>query len=206
MLKISVNRNQFVANKLGSLKGETVLDLGCRDQILKKYLIGEYNYIGADVVKPLNKNKSKILLCDLEKGIPKLKKKIDIIVALDVLEHLDNAHLVRDQMLKLSKKKIIIALPNMSYYKFRLNFMFKGIVSGKYPFDSFKPIDRHKWLPNYYNINNFFKDIDHNWKVTAFNFICQRRFNFLSFLFDKILSHFFPNLFVYERIYLIEKI
>ena len=103
MLKIAVNRNQFVAIKLGLLKGETILDLGCRDQILRNYLNGRYNYIGVDVFKA-HQNK-KIIIHDLEKGLPKLKRKIDIIIALDVLEHLDNAHLIRDQMLKNCKKK-----------------------------------------------------------------------------------------------------
>jgi len=202
---MSTNRNHFVAIKLGLLKGETILDLGCRDQILRNYLKGRYNYIGVDVVKA-HQNK-KIIIHDLEKGLPKLKRKIDIIIALDVLEHLDNAHLIRDQMLKNCKKKIIIALPNMAYHTFRFNFMLKGVISGKYPFNSSKPKDRHKWVPNYYSINNFFKNIDtKSWQINSFNFIAERRFNFIIFFFDKFLSYFFPNLFVYEKIYILKKI
>ena len=44
-MKISLNRNEFIANKIGFLNGETLLDIGCRDMILKKYLMGKFKYI-----------------------------------------------------------------------------------------------------------------------------------------------------------------
>jgi hypothetical protein len=204
MLKISVNRNQFVAIKLGSLKGETILDLGCRDQILRNYLNGRYNYIGVDLIQL---NKKKTLVCNLEQGLPSFKKKVDIIVALDVLEHLDNAHLIRDQILKTTQKKIVIALPNMAYYKFRINFLLKGVLSRKYPFNYSKPLDRHKWIPNYYNIDNFFSKVNSNvWKIKKINFIAHKRFNIIFYYLEKFFSYLFPNLFVYERIYILERI
>jgi hypothetical protein len=204
-MKISINRNDFVARKLGYLNNETIVDLGCRDQILKKYLKGRYNYIGVDLIK--KRKKDKLLIHNLENGLPNFKKKIDIIIALDVLEHLDNLHLIRDQALKISKKKIIIALPNMAYYSFRINFFFSGVISGKYPFSYYKPLDRHKWIPNYYNIDSFFSKIKSNiWKIKSINFTCERRFNIFLYFFEKLLSNFFPNLFVYERIYILERI
>jgi hypothetical protein len=203
-MKISTNRNDFVAKQLGFLQNETIVDLGCRDQILKRYLKGRYKYLGVDLIKVNKKNKT--IIFNLEKGLPSFKKKIDIIIALDVLEHLDNAHLIRDQLLKICEKKIIIALPNMAYYTFRINFFFKGLISGKYPFSAYKSLDRHKWLPNYYNINNFFSVVNKKiWKIKAIDFICERRFNIFFYYIEKFLSYFFPNLFVYERIYILER-
>jgi len=103
-MKISTNRNDFVANQLGFLQNETIVDLGCRDQILKRYLKGKYKYIGVDLINVNKKNKT--IICNLEKGLPCFKEKVDIVIALDVLEHLDNAHLIRDQLLKICKKKL----------------------------------------------------------------------------------------------------
>ena len=204
-MKFSTNRNDFVARQLGFLKNETIIDLGCRDQILKTYLKGKYQYIGIDLIRA-NK-KTKTVIFNLEKGLPSFKKKIDIIIALDVLEHLDNAHLIRDQALNVCKKKIIIALPNMAYYRFRINFFFKGIISGKYPFSFLKSVDRHKWLPNYYNIDSFFSKINKKiWKIKKIDFIAERRFNIFFYFLEKFFSYYFPNLFVYERVYILEKI
>ena len=76
-MKFSTNRNDFVARQLGFLKNETIIDLGCRDQILKTYLKGKYQYIGIDLIRA-NK-KTKTVIFNLEKGLPSFKKKIDII-------------------------------------------------------------------------------------------------------------------------------
>ena len=48
----------------------------------------------------------------------------------------------------------------MAYYKFRFNFLFTGELSGKYPFGESKPADRHKWITNINNINQFISTID----------------------------------------------
>ena len=120
--KLSVDRNEFVALKLGNLSNKSLLDLGCRDMILSKYLVGIKEYKGLDFITP-KKNK-KLIFCDLDKRFPIKLKKFDIITAIDVLEHLENIHRVVKQMFKKSKKIVVIALPNMSYYKFRLKFLF----------------------------------------------------------------------------------
>ena len=43
-----LDRSQFVARKLGKLNNKIVLDIGCRDQIFKKSLQGNFEYIGID--------------------------------------------------------------------------------------------------------------------------------------------------------------
>ena len=118
-----ISRIQFASNLINLLKGEIVCDLGCRDQILKKYLKGDFHYIGVDYA---NENQNNFIKHNLENGLPNFEKDVDIIVCLDVLEHIDNSHKLRDDIFKTAKKKIIIALPNMAYYKFRFNFLFTG--------------------------------------------------------------------------------
>ena len=183
-MSFSFNRNKFVAKKLGNLNGEKILDIGCRDKIFEKYLEGKYEYTGIDFDpdKPLNIEISdKEINYNLEQGLPE-NFEFDIINALDVLEHLENIHNLYDEIFIKSKKKVSIALPNMGYYKFRLNFLFKGDISGKYTFHEKKVHDRHRWLPNYTSILKFVKN-NHpdGWKVKKFDFIAERKRNFIFY-------------------------
>ncbi len=199
-----ISRINFASNLINFLKGEIVCDLGCRDQILKKYLKGDFHYIGVDYA---NENQNNFIKHNLENGLPSFDKDIDIIICLDVLEHIDNSHKLRDDIFKTAKKKIVIALPNMAYYKFRFNFLFTGELSGKYPFGESKPADRHKWITNINNINQFISTIDEKeWKIKVFDFIAERKRNIILFYLEKFLSKFLPGLFVYEKIFYCEKI
>lgn len=207
-MSFSFNRNRFVAKKLGNLNGDKVLDIGCRDKVFKKYLEGNFKYIGIDFNPndPISLEASnEIINHNLETGLPE-NTDYDIINALDVLEHVENIHELLHDIFSRSKKKISIALPNMGYYKFRLNFFFKGEISGKYIFHDKKIYDRHRWLPNYQSI---FKFIDSNkpigWNVKKFDFIAERKRNFISYYLEKFLSKIFPKIFVYEVIFIFEK-
>ena len=203
-MKISLNRNEFIANKIGFLNEETLLDIGCRDMILKKYLKGKFKYIGIDYQNNINTSKD-FINWNLENGIPKISN-IDVITAIDVLEHLENIHDVFSSLFLLSKKKIIIALPNMGYYKFRVNFFFTGCLSGKYRFSDKKIFDRHRWIPNYRSINYFVKtNTPENWKITEYNYIAERKRNHFFYFIEKLLSKMFPSFFVYEKIYFFNK-
>lgn len=200
----SLDRNQFIANKLGELNSEIVLDIGCRDKIFKSYLKGNFDYKGIDY-NPEVKD-ADFINHNLENGLPKNLGNIDIINAVDVLEHIENIHHITNEFFSLANKKIIIALPNMAYYKFRINFLFIGEISGKYTFHSKKVVDRHRWLPTYYNNINFIKEnTPSNWKIKHFDFIAQRKRNYIFYYIEKLLSKIFPKLFVYENIFIIEK-
>ena len=61
-----ISRIQFASNLINFLKGEIVCDLGCRDQILKKYLKGDFNYIGVDYV---NVNQNNFINIRIEKNL-----------------------------------------------------------------------------------------------------------------------------------------
>lgn len=206
-MRFSLNRNQYVANKLGILNGTTILDIGCRDMVLKTYLKGNFNYKGLDfqITEKLTENKD-LINHNLESRLPKDLGKYDIINALDVLEHLENIHDVFQDLFNHSNNQIIIALPNIGYYRFRLSFLFNGILSKKYTFNKNKTDDRHRWIPNYYTIQEFVNhNINKKWIVKKKNFIFERKRNFIFFYIEKILSYFFPNLFVYEIIFFFKK-
>lgn len=205
-MKVSLNRREYVAKKLGKLNGDKILDIGCRDMSLKYHLNGNYKYVGLDY-DPRKNQTIDFINHNLEKGLPENIEGFDIIIALDVLEHLENIHGVFKEILQSAKKKIIIALPNMGHYKFRLNFLTKGELSGKYIFTVDKTLDRHRWVPNYKTIEKFVKkNTPKNYTIKSYNYIFERKRNFVFFYVEKILSSFFPSLFVYEKIYFIEKI
>ncbi len=205
-MPFSLNRNQFVGKKLGTLNGETILDIGCRDMIFKKSLQGDFKYTGLDFQKNDSQINSSFINCNLESGLPNNLEKYDIINALDVLEHLENIHYVFKELFKHSNKKIVIALPNIGYYRFRFSFLFKGIISKKYSFNENITEDRHRWVPNYFSIQKFIKkNLDNNWEYKKYNFIFERRRNFIFFYIEKALSYLLPGLFVYEVIYFFNK-
>ena len=80
----------------------------------------------------------------------------------------------------------------MAYYKFRFNFLFTGELSGKYPFGESKPADRHKWITNINNINQFISTIDEKeWKIKVYDFIAERKRNIFLFLSRKIFIKIF---------------
>jgi hypothetical protein len=205
-MKFSCNRNEFVAKKLGNLNDQKVLDIGCRDEIFKKYLKGKFVYFGIDYDPDHNSHRENYLNYNLEKGLPDLDDKFNIINALDVLEHLENIHEIFNQLFKKSTNIISVALPNMGYYKFRLNFLFRGTISGKYTFHNKKVYDRHRWVPNYASIIDFVNtNVDKNWNFKKYEFIAERKRNFISYYTEKFLSKLFPSFFVYEMIYIFKK-
>ena len=204
-MKISLDRTEYVAKKLGKLNGDKVLDIGCREMILKEYLEGNFDYLGLDYISKKS-NASDFINHNLEKGLPDNLNNIDTIVALDVLEHIENIHDVYKEFFSITNKTIVVALPNIAYYKFRINFLIKGVLSGKYIFSEEKVLDRHRWIPNYQSIDKFInKNTPPGWTINTHNYIFERKRNFVLYYIEKFLSKFFPSLFVYEKIFFIKK-
>ena len=60
--------------------------------------------------------------------------------------------------------------------------------------------------PGYKSIEHFTKsNTPDNWKIKKYKYIAERKRNYLFYFLEKILSKFFPGLFVYEVIYFFEK-
>lgn len=128
----------------------TLLDIGCRTMALKPLLKSCREYHGADLVPGEG-----ILQCDLEEGLNFPEKSYDIVVALDVIEHLEHAHKVLCDMQRVARKAAIVSLPNMFYWKFRYNFLMGRGLSGKYAFPVEPILDRHRWVLSYSEAKRF---------------------------------------------------
>jgi len=93
---------------------------------------------------------------DLEKEIPLASHSFDYVVALDVLEHIENSHQAFRELARLSRQSLIIALPNMATLPRRWSFLWRGnLGTGKYDLQPEHQGDRHRWLTVYPEINNF---------------------------------------------------
>ena len=190
--KLERDLQRFIeAVQLAGSDYESVLDIGCRDKILKDFIIKEAKYQGIDY-----KDSNEILGHNLEYGIPFEDNSFDIVFALDVLEHVENIHFLFDEILRVTRLEAIVALPNMSYWKFRLRFLKGKDISDKYIFSPVKVLDRHRWLTSY---NSAIKFVSENAKgndVTIKRGFYQYRSRILS-LIDSFFSRKFPNLFTY---------
>ena len=127
--------------------GETILDVGTRNNILSELLGRKCSLV--------DKNNPHLPEFNWEREkLPYKEDLFDTVVCLDVLEHVDNLHDAFNDLLRVSKKYIIISLPNN--WKKTFNEFIKG--RGRWPTYGIpleKPKDRHKWFFNTEDAEDF---------------------------------------------------
>jgi SAM-dependent methyltransferase len=178
---------------------KTVLDIGCRDKALKQYLKEDIYYQGIDY-----KDDDEVLAYNLEDGIPFADESFDIVFALDVLEHVENIHFLLSEILRVSKKEAIVALPNMFYWKFRLRYLKGKDISAKYVLPPKKVFDRHRWLTSYISSKFLIQSLSGNFNIVEKKYYYQYNSKLLKWI-DFKLSKKFPNIFVYAIFFKITK-
>lgn len=154
-------------------KGMRLIDYGAGDLKQTKLAedIGYYTY-AMDIKLPKEiSSKNMFQLIDLNKNNLKLETKFDIVIAIEVIEHLENPHKVfRDINLILKKDGIVLlTTPNTSSLRRRINYLLTGktgiinsknnghineLSSGefkqlanKYGFEIIKETTEGLWLP-----------------------------------------------------------
>lgn len=133
----------------------SVLDVGCRDAALAKGLSPNISYKGADLFQ--NSEGTVDYVGDFLDA--DIDSTFDAVVALDVVEHVDNVSDFVDKMVRLSNKYVIINLPNTySYLQIRQYFA-NGTFGKKYAFSPYGSIDRHRWLMTVPEIEIFYRDV-----------------------------------------------
>ena len=119
-------RLKAVISIINKLPAGTILDIGCMDDYILNRLPSKFNYIGIDD-EPLCRN-PKIHKLKIE-SLPK-NKKYDIVLCTEVLEHLDNPAEGINTLKSLSKRFLLISVPNEPFFSlFRL----------------FQPAKEHLW-------------------------------------------------------------
>ncbi len=133
-------RSRYIADTFRPYLSGSLLDVGC-DKALLKNLLGCEEYTGVDM------GGTPDITLNLEEadGLPFDDASFDSVVCSDVLEHLDNLHAMFLELVRVTRKYLIISLPNCWGGARRPIARGKGGF-GHYglPFD--KPVDRHKWF------------------------------------------------------------
>lgn len=139
----------------------TLLDVGCRDAVLKKYLPKNMKYLGIDLF--LGSNISTV--CNAERGLPFSDNSFDVVVALDVLEHTESIWIAFEELVRVALSQIIIVLPNSYHWKARLRFLL-GKEGDKYRLSPVPVKDRHRWLTSYFTSVKFANNMADKFKLT----------------------------------------
>lgn len=105
-------RLKAILKIIKKLPSGSILDLGCMDDYLLKRIPSRFDYHGIDD-EPLCKN-PKIK----QKKVEDIKKteKYDIVISTEVLEHLDDPVAGINTLKRLSKRFILISVPNEPYF------------------------------------------------------------------------------------------
>jgi hypothetical protein len=147
-----VFRNKFKAVAAG-LRGATgkLLDVGARDRVLSRYLdLKKLTYFSADL------GDGHDFRIDLERPLSFADGEFDYVVALDVLEHVENIHGAFHEFARISKRGVIVALPNVATLRRRVLFVCSGrLGTDKYDLLPQPRADRHRWLTVYSQMNEF---------------------------------------------------
>ena len=123
---------------------QSLLDVGCRDGILKSHLPDSVEYAGVDLFP----GEHVLRTCNVEEGLPFEDGEFDTVVALDLLEHTDNIWFVFDEFTRVASKQIMVVFPNMYHWRNRQRFLL-GKEQDKYRLPPEPILDRHRWLTSY---------------------------------------------------------
>jgi hypothetical protein len=135
---------RHVARRYGKYFLNSVLDVGC-DQKQLRDAIGrpDLRYVGVDRSAPAD------LCVDLEKQtIPVSDDEFDTVLCLDALEHLDGIHAAVADLVRCTRRFLIISLPNNWFGVY--DYMLRGYgIPRFYGLPISYPDDRHRWFFNF---------------------------------------------------------
>lgn len=142
-------RSRYISQRYRGLLQGKVLDVGCDKAVLKK-LLPELDYVGIDVGGEPD------FVVNLEKvdRLPFPDGSFDCVVCADVLEHLDNLHHVFGELVRVSRRHLVLSLPNNWANARRPIQRGRGGI-GHYGLPEVPPPDRHKWFFSLEEAANF---------------------------------------------------
>jgi predicted SAM-dependent methyltransferase len=159
-MRLYRSKYEEVANELAP-NVRTLLDVGCRHAILKRYLPNNIQYLCVDLFPGPNVTR----VCDAEQGLAFADNSIDAVVALDILEHTDNIWFAFEELVRVALIQIMIVLPNSYHWKARWRFL-RRREGKKYKLPPEPIQDRHRWLTSYSSSRNFATNMADKFRLT----------------------------------------
>jgi len=157
-------RHKFIAEKFRTYLEGSVLNVGGGGQKhLLKYMQPK-EYIELDI----DGNPDLKIDLDKEYPLPIDENYFDVVICVDVLEHLEELHRVFKEIIRITNRYVIISVPNAlmifrSYAKrdiYHGDSGTAGINVGQYTkfygLPQVKPKDRHRWFFSYTEAEDFF--------------------------------------------------
>ncbi len=173
----------------------SVLDVGCGDGTFLNFLKGQkrgLNLTGVDISEQaLSVSKERgfeMIQADVSNTLPFKDKTFDYSVCSEVLEHIANSEDLLNEMRRVSRKGVLVSIPNIALWKHRCRLFFLG---------SF-PI---QWLLEPREHIRFFSIKDFVKTANASGFTV-RKMEVSSG--TRILKNFWPNLFADQACFLLE--
>ena len=156
------SRNFFAAEQVKSIGLKKILNIGGggRKQ-LSKYLDPSFTIFDVD----LSGEVDLAINLDQVKHLPFEDKSFDLCCAFDVLEYLENFHLINAELLRVTKSTILISLPNSAAEIFpnvvlnrqkRKSGRNRGVFSRFYGLPLEPPVDRHRWWLYFHDIVRYY--------------------------------------------------
>ena len=144
------NKYKIVGHLLRNAQG-SLLDIGARDRRLATELNQlRLKYYSADLSEGYDYQ------LDLEQKLDLPDGMFDYIVALDVLEHIEHIHQAFYELARITRRCLIIGLPNIAVLTQRWSFLMSGhLGTKKYDLLPEPQGDHHRWLTIYPQINTF---------------------------------------------------
>lgn len=93
---------------------------------------------------------------NLETPLPFDDDSFDVVICTDVMEHLENKHQLAREIARVSRKGVIVSLPNTQHRRY-VKGLRKGDMGGKFVFAQEDGLDRHRWI-TFYDDNIAFFD------------------------------------------------
>ncbi len=204
-------RNDFCASLINNELNDvsTILNVGSGGESFLKNVLPNKKIFDIDITGEAD------LIIDLDK-VNKLdfeSKSFDLVIALDLLEHIENFHLIFDEILRCSSKNVLISLPN-PYSTTLINILrnnkqsnnSSGVYEKYYGLPFEKPIDRHRW---FFCVDDLVNFIDKKKKIYKWNnhlFFSSHRWNLKKRILRLLIGERLYNNFVIPNIWvLIEK-
>lgn len=133
-------RSEFVSNRFSSVFRGDVLDVGCFEAPLRD-ILPNCNYFGVDITGRPDLQ----LNIDTAGPLPFPDNSQDCVLCIEVLEHLENLHHIFDELVRISRRHVLVSLPNC-WRDARLPIARGNGHFAHYGLPLEKPLDRHRWF------------------------------------------------------------